>query len=827
MRTVLQERAPLANDRARPVTSLRVEADGKFFRCGDERFPFHGVTYGTFMPRDSDGERFPERDRLTRDLDAIAAAGFTVVRTYTAPPDDLIDLAGDRQLKLLAGVFYPDWRYLVGASRRQARRVAGDARTEVARITRALADRPEVLGLCLGNEVPADVVRWSGTETIARTIADLARTVHEIDDQQLVTYGNYPSAEYLPLDDLDFLTFNVFLERRLDFGRYLTKLQHLAGDRPLVLGEIGLAVTGDNGEARQAEVLDWQLQTALERGVGTCVFSFTDEWWVGDAPVEGWHFGLTRADRSPRPALEVARRWNERTVSDLEFSWPSISVVVCAYNAAATLDECLRHTCALDYPDLEIVVVDDGSTDETAAIARRYIRVRLESIPHGGLSVARNHGFFVARGDVVAYLDSDAYPDPDWPYYLALGFDGPDVAGVGGPNVPPRTDSPGAHQVARAPGGPLHVLLSDDRAEHIPGCNMAFWRERLVELGGFDPVYTAAGDDVDLCWRLLDRGWEISFHPAALVWHHRRAGLRPYLRQQRGYGRSEALVEARHPDRFTATGTARWRGRIYDSAPVPLRGERIYRGLYGGAAYQSVYRSGGYGIDLAHQVGVPLAVLSLATAPLAALRTWLAVPALLAAVFLVALTVVDVVRTRPPRGGGRALRFRFGVAAMTMLQPIARTWGRVRHRDVARRDLPAASDIPGPAKDLGGGVLLLPDPGDRPALAAQIIGELRRNGFRVLPASGWEDYDARVVGSLLVHGELVTSAHPIGSVQMKVRRRFRRGPALTVAAAVCIMSIANLWAGAAAAVATLVVLGVGIRRTGVVLRRIVIRAASA
>src|SRR5439155_13650262 len=209
----------------------------KFFRLGRERFHFRGVTYGPFVPRSSDGERFPERERIASDLDQIAAAGFTVVRTYTVPPEDLLHLADERGLKVLAGVFYADWRYLVGASNRHARGIAADARAEVARVARALAGRPEVLGLCLGNEVPADVVRWLGTAKIAQTIRDLAHTVHEIDEAQLVTYGNYPSTEYLPLEDLDFLTFNVFLERREDFRRYLTKLQHLAGDRPLVVGE--------------------------------------------------------------------------------------------------------------------------------------------------------------------------------------------------------------------------------------------------------------------------------------------------------------------------------------------------------------------------------------------------------------------------------------------------------------------------------------------------------------------------------------------------------------------------------------------------------------
>ncbi|MDP9405585.1 MAG: glycosyl transferase, partial [Actinomycetota bacterium] len=91
--------------------------DGKQFAVGDRRFLFRGVTYGTFAPRDSDGARFPEAEQIKHDLSAMTDAGFTVVRTYTAPPDDLLDLAGEFGLRVMAGVFWPDWRYLVGSSR--------------------------------------------------------------------------------------------------------------------------------------------------------------------------------------------------------------------------------------------------------------------------------------------------------------------------------------------------------------------------------------------------------------------------------------------------------------------------------------------------------------------------------------------------------------------------------------------------------------------------------------------------------------------------------------------------------------------------------------
>jgi O-antigen biosynthesis protein len=755
---------------------MPVEADGKFFAVGGERFEFRGVTYGTFAPR-ADGALFPEPERLARDLTTMRAAGLSVVRTYTVPTDDLLEAASGNGLRILAGVFYPDWRYLLGGSRRANRRVAREARGEVRAAARRFAGDPRILGLSLGNEVPADVLRWHGIETVASTLNELVEVVREEDPSRLVTYANYPTAEYLPLESIDFLMFNVFLERREDFRRYLSKLQHLAADRPLVLGEIGIASGEEpDGERHQAEVLDWQLRTAVERGVaGTCIFQWTDEWWVGGAPVTGWGFGLTREDRSRRPALQIASQWNRRTVRDLDFNWPSMSVVICARNAASTLDECLRHTCALDYPELEILVVDDGSTDATPEIARGHPGVRLVQIEHGGLAAARNAGFEAATGELLAYLDSDAFPTPEWPYYLALAFDGPDVGGAGGPNVPPRDEQPGAEVVARAPGGPVQVLFSDDRAEHVPGCNMAFWKLVLSEIGGFDPVYTKAGDDVDACWKILNRDWKIGFHPAALVWHRRRQGLRNYLRQQLEYGRSEALVEDRHPERFTPAGTARWRGRIYNSLTPSFMWQRIYRGPYGTAAYQSVYQGGGHFVDLVHQVGIPGAALLLLTAPLALISPWLALPAVFAAVGLCLLAAVDMARTPPPRRsrtGG--LRFRAQVAIHHLLQPLARFWGRNRQRNGASRDLSAHQKLPEGVRRVRGGVVVVPEDRPRSELAAALVSALRARGIRALPSSGWEDYDARLLLSPFAYGELQTSSHPEGFVQVRIRFRPRR-----------------------------------------------------
>src|SRR5262249_45447240 len=162
------------------------------------------------------------------------------------------------------------------------------------------------------------------------------------------------------------------------------------------------------------------------------------------------------------------------------------------------------------------IVVDDGSTDETAAIPSRC-RARVIRTENSGLSAARNTGLEAATGEIVAYIDDDAYPDREWVKRLVMAFQSHDYAGVGGPNVPQPWSSLTAECVAHAPGGPIHVLLSDSEAEHIPGCNMAFRRSRLLEIGGFDPQFRVAGDDVDVCWRVHQQGWRLGFSPTATV----------------------------------------------------------------------------------------------------------------------------------------------------------------------------------------------------------------------------------------------------------------------------------------------------------------------
>ena len=579
----------------------RVRVNGKFLFEGTARFPVKGVTYGTFAP-DADGVQFPARHGVRRDFAAMASAGFNTVRVYTPPPVWMLDEAQEAGLRVLAGLpwtqhvaFLDDATLTAGIFR--------DVETQV----RRLSGHPALLMFALGNEIPPSVVRWHGRARVEAFLRELCERARTVAPDALFTYVNYPPTSYLDLSAFDVCSFNVYLHREDDLRRYLAQLQSIAGHKPLLLAEAG-ADSIREGEDGQAAITATHVRAAFEEGAcGAVAFAWTDEWWRGGFDVTDWNFGLVDRERRPKSALAgVSRAFAEAPFSaDARRTWPAVSVVVCAYNAADTIDECLASLDRLDYPRLEILVVNDGSTDDTGARAHAWaeraadgIIRRVIDVPNGGLSRARNIGLEAAAGEIVAYTDADVRVDPLWLAYLVQPFLRSDVVGSGGPNVVPGDDPWIAQCVARAPGGPTHVLLDDRIAEHVPGCNMAFRRDALRAIGGFNPIYLRAGDDVDVCWRLQARGWKIGFSPSALVWHRHRASVRAYWRQQVGYGEGETWLALKHPDKFVG-GDMLWRGRIYSPLPFvrALYRDRLNTGAWGTAPFPSVYNAGASGLS--------------------------------------------------------------------------------------------------------------------------------------------------------------------------------------------------------------------------------------
>jgi GT2 family glycosyltransferase len=678
-------RAPQVGPRPRP-DGPRPRVDGKFLAVGAERLWLAGVTYGTFAPGE-DGAPYGERAQVEADLRAMAANGVNALRTYTAPPRWLLDAALRHGLWVTVGLA---WEQHVAFLAERGRARAIEARVRAA--VHACAGHPAVLGYLVGNEIPASIVRWHGRRRVERFIERLGRAVRQEDPGALVTYASFPSTEYLELPGLDFASFNVYLEDPARLAAYLARLQNVAGERPLVMTELGLD-SRRHGREAQARSLRAQVRASRAGGcAGAFLFAWTDEWHTGGAEVTDWDFGLVDRARRPKPALAAARGAFARpTPPEPERSGrpalPPVSIVVCSFNGAATLGECLDGIARLDYPDRETIVVDDGSTDATAAIAAARAGVRVIRTDNRGLSAARNAGLAAATGELVAYMDDDAYPDPQWLRYAALALADPAHAGVGGPNLPVPGDGLVAESVANAPGGPVHVLLSDTVAEHIPGCNMVFRRDRLQAVGGFDPRFRVAGDDVDVCWRLQARGWTLGFHAAAVVWHHRRGSVRRFWRQQRGYGRAEALLERAWPEKYNTPGHLAWGGRIYGRGALPLRRSRVYYGQWGAAAFQPALeppRPLLLALAAAPEWWLVIAALA-ATALLGLLAPPLlvALPLLAAALALPLWQALARARRAAAGGGGRRrpLPQRLAAGALTALlvltQPAARLVGRV------------------------------------------------------------------------------------------------------------------------------------------------------
>jgi len=241
---------------------------------------------------------------------------------------------------------------------------------------------------------------------------------------------------------------------------------------------------------------------------------------------------------------------------------PMVSIVICAYNAERTMRACLESLTKLDYADYEVIIVDDGARDRTAAIAADFPQFQLIRQPNRGLSVARNVGLNRARGELVAYTDSDCVVDPHWLTLMVRAMDERGFDACGGPNYAPHEEGRLEACCAASPGAPCQVLIGEEHAEHLAGCNMVFRKAVLAQIGGFDPQFTAAGDDVDICWRMSAAGFCIGFAPAAFVWHFRRNTVQAYYGQQRGYGRAEAMLYFKYPERFNLLGQIKWRGRI-------------------------------------------------------------------------------------------------------------------------------------------------------------------------------------------------------------------------------------------------------------------------
>jgi glycosyltransferase involved in cell wall biosynthesis len=782
---------------ARNLEPIRVRA--KFFFEGDRKFFLKGVTYGPFKP-DEQGHFVGTPEKAKDDFALMNELGVNLIRIYHAPPRWFLDCARDAGLRVMISIPWAEHVEFLnqGAMRRRIEKSIREA-------VESNKGHEAIFAYLVGNEIPSTMVRWLGARRVIGFIEKLISIARAADPRPLYSYASYPPTEYLLPQNVDFYSFNVYLERRVDFEKYLARLQNLAEDKPLIMGEFGLD-TMRKGEDMQAEVLDWHLDVVVKGGAaGTIFFSWTDEWFTGGFEIADWAFGLVTRERKPKKAFYVLKEKLAGTGSITSRvkldKYPRVSVIVCSYNGGKTLKDCLESLDLLNYPDFEIVLVDDGSKDNTQELVVAFVKSRNERAARTGerlpdfqnivqrnmgLSYARNVGAHAATGDVFAYTDGDCMPDPDWLYYLAGTLISGDYGGVGGPNIsPPAVDWIQA-AVAAAPGGPSHVLLTDVVAEHIPGCNMAFHRWAFESVGGFDSEYRKAGDDVDFCWRMQTAGHVIAFSPSAIVWHYRRFTLTAFRKQQEGYGEAESMLRFKHLIFFGPTGTAKWKGQIYGAPRFTwlLNKPVIYHGVFGQGLFQSIYPTPQSDVA-AYLSSIEWVVLTafifVLSIPLEKLRI---VPYLMfGGTFLVALSYMMHARIEAKFD---TIRARLLVVFLALIQPLGRGWARyftwLKFKQTPQAVI-AAREAGVTRAQHHGSVTNLNFWNEtglgREKLLEEIFSLLETEDWRYSADTGWKDWDVQIYGNQWWSIKLSTVTEYHGGPKCLTRVRLGYKPVAT------------------------------------------------
>lgn len=245
----------------------------------------------------------------------------------------------------------------------------------------------------------------------------------------------------------------------------------------------------------------------------------------------------------------------------------NVSVIIPAYNASATIGNLLRALACQDYNHpFEVIVVDDGSTDDTPRIVAEYANVRYVRQDNAGPAAARNRGAELAQGQYLCFTDSDCVPQSDWISKLLNGFSASDIGVVMGGYGIANPES----LLARGIHGEIifrHVHLLSDYPKVFGSYNFCAKKEVFSKVGGFHGGYRqASGEDNDLSYRISQAGYRIYFERKALVNHHHTTLLGKYLKEQFRHGFWRAKMYADHPQMAGGDGYTFFK----DIAEVPL-----------------------------------------------------------------------------------------------------------------------------------------------------------------------------------------------------------------------------------------------------------------
>ena len=218
---------------------------------------------------------------------------------------------------------------------------------------------------------------------------------------------------------------------------------------------------------------------------------------------------------------------------------PLVSVVVGVRNMENTINSCIESLLALNYPNLEIIIVNDGSDDKTAEIVKQY-PVKLFTTEKKGISHARNFGFQKSSGMFIAYTDADCTVTTDWISSMIKHFDDDKVALVGGVTYY-QTDGSVSSIYRQIDFEKRYNRIVEKEVNWAGGMNCIFRRKVLEEVGGFNPKWVH-GEDAEISFLIRRKGYKIIKENDAIVYHIPEKGFKLLIKK--AYRDGAAYVRA-------------------------------------------------------------------------------------------------------------------------------------------------------------------------------------------------------------------------------------------------------------------------------------------
>jgi len=228
-----------------------------------------------------------------------------------------------------------------------------------------------------------------------------------------------------------------------------------------------------------------------------------------------------------------------------------VSVIIPAFNAEKTIGNCLASLMDQDYKgETEIIVIDDGSTDSTPDIVSHYEKAQLIRQKNAGPAAARNKGAAGARGEIILFTDSDCVPEPDWISEMLRPFhENREVAGVKGA-YKTRQREITARFVQLEYEDKYNYMLKDRYIDFIDTYSAGFRHNIFIEMNGYDTAFpVACAEDVELSYRMSNKGYKMVFNPEAVVYHTHPNRLIDYLKKKYKFAYWRMLALKKNPDK--------------------------------------------------------------------------------------------------------------------------------------------------------------------------------------------------------------------------------------------------------------------------------------